>query len=126
MSKTIQPEPIQGLPMVGIHVTDTDRSIAFYQDVLGLNVVGDVPMEQLGGRMVILTVPGSQTVLSLFPGGDMALAYTGIRLSVTDAAAWHRYLQDAGATVSELLEWPGVPPMFEFEDPDRNGLVIVS
>jgi hypothetical protein len=28
--------------------------------------------------------------------------------------------------VGELLNWPGVPPMFGFRDPDGNGLELVE
>lgn len=125
---TTRPGPIHGMPMVGIHVTDTDRAVEFYRDTLGLDVVNDIPMEQLGGRMVILAVPGTDTAVTIFPDPDAGAAgtNTGIRLKVDDAHAWHTYLGDQGATVHEILEWPGVPAMFEFEDPDGNLLVAVS
>jgi catechol 2,3-dioxygenase-like lactoylglutathione lyase family enzyme len=51
---------------------------------------------------------------------------TGIRLTTGDAAALHRHLRSLGVSVDELLNWPGVPPMFAFRDPDGNGLEIVE
>lgn len=128
MNSTARPGSIQGLPMVGIDVTDTDRAVDFHRDVLGLSVTSDFHMDQLGGRLVILAVPGSDTVLALFPANDREPtgSDTGIRLKVDDAHAWYEYLRDGGARVHEMLEWPGVPPMFIFEDPDQNCLVIVS
>ncbi len=124
-----RPGPITRVPMVGIHTTDTDLSLGFYRDVLGLEVVQDTHVEQLDGRLVILSVSGEEsTVVALFPHGtaDEVGRDTGIRFTVADAPGWHRYLQAAGSRVHELLEWPGVPPMFIFEDPDHNRLVIVS
>ena len=51
---------------------------------------------------------------------------TGIRLVTPDAEALHRSLGERGTTVGELLRWPGVPVMFEFEDPDGNTLYAVE
>lgn len=128
MNSTVRPGPIQGLPMIGIDVTDMDRAVDFYRDVLGLPVASDFHMDQLDGRLVILTVPGSDAVLALFPanGQEPTASDTGIRLKVDDAHAWYEYLRDGRARVHEMLEWPGVPPMFIFEDPDQNRLVVVS
>jgi len=30
----------------------------------------------------------------------------------------------AGVDVDELLRWPGVPPMFDFRDPDGNTFYV--
>ena len=38
----------------------------------------------------------------------------------------HARLTAAGVGVGELLNWPGVPPMFTFRDQDGNGLEIVQ
>lgn len=124
-----RPGPITGVPMIGVAVSDTDVSLQFYRDVLDFGVIQDTYVEQLGGRLVILSVSaGVKTVIALFPNStsEETGVGTGIRFAVEDARAWHRYLQDAGSTVHELLEWPGIPPMFIFEDPDHNNLVIVS
>lgn len=124
-----RPGPITSLPMIGVPVSDTDVALRFYRDVLGFVVVNDTYLEQLDGRLVVLEVAaGENTVIALFPHAtsEETGVGTGIRFRVEDARAWYRYLQDAGATVHELLEWPGVPPMFIFEDPDKNALVIVS
>ena len=62
------------------------------------------------------------------PPGDVKPGVdTGIRLSTTDAAADHAALQAAGAQVDpEILNFPGVPPMFGLADPDGNRLYVVQ
>jgi lactoylglutathione lyase len=45
---------------------------------------------------------------------------TGIRFTTPDAAAEHAAMTAAGVDVDELLRWPGVPPMYDFRDPDGN------
>ena len=51
---------------------------------------------------------------------------TGIRFNVPDAAAERESLSSRGVSVGELLRWPGVPPMFTFDDPDGNRFVILE
>ena len=35
-------------------------------------------------------------------------------------------MRQRGIEVGDLLRWPGVPPMFEFKDPDGNTFEIVQ
>jgi catechol 2,3-dioxygenase-like lactoylglutathione lyase family enzyme len=119
---------ITGIRTVGVPVTDQDRAVAFYVDVLGLEKRLDAPVEQLGGRWIEVAPAGAATSIALVPAGPGAKAgvETGIRLSVPDAAALHKELVERGAEVGELLRWPGVPPMFSLRDPDGNGLEVVE
>jgi lactoylglutathione lyase len=45
---------------------------------------------------------------------------------VVDADTFRSHLVQHGASVDEVLRWPGVPPMFTFRDQDGNGLVIIQ
>ena len=51
---------------------------------------------------------------------------TGIRFQTADAGGTHRFLTDHGVTVGELLQWPGVPPMFQARDEDGNRFEVVA
>ena len=51
---------------------------------------------------------------------------TGIRLTTPDADAAHAALLAHGVDASDVLRWPGVPPMFSFRDLDGNGLELVQ
>jgi hypothetical protein len=35
-------------------------------------------------------------------------------------------MSGAGIDTDEILEWPGVPPMFAFRDPDGNAFSITG
>ncbi|MGR6923725.1 VOC family protein [[Actinomadura] parvosata] len=120
--------PITAIRTIGVPVTDQDRAVAFYVDVLGLDKRVDAPVEQLGGRWIEVAPAGAATTIALVPAGAEAKAgvETGIRLTVADAAALHKELAERGVEVGELLNWPGVPPMFSLRDPDGNGLEIVE
>jgi lactoylglutathione lyase len=120
--------PITGVVTVGIPVTDQDRALDFYVGVLGLEQLMDIPLEQLGGRWIVVTPIGAETSLALVPAqaGAPAGVPTGIRLATSDAAALREELLDRHVSVGELLGWPGVPPMFTVTDPDGNGLSITE
>jgi catechol 2,3-dioxygenase-like lactoylglutathione lyase family enzyme len=119
---------ITGIRTVGVPVTDQDRAVEFYVGTLGLDKRLDTPVEQFGGRWIEVAPPGSTTTVALVPArpGATTGVETGIRLTTADAESLHRYLAARGVDVGEMLRWEGVPPMFAFRDPDRNGLEIVE
>jgi len=124
-----EPNPrIVGIHTVGVPVSDQDRAVEFYVGMLAFEKRMDVPVEQLGGRWIVVAPAGSSTTLALVPArADLpAGVETGIRLATEDATALHADLQDRGVEVGQLLTWPGVPPMFALRDQDGNGLSITE
>ena len=126
MTKTITTHVID-VVAVAIPVRDQDAALAFYTEVLGLEVVADDVVGP-GFRWVEVRSPGSAMAIALVapedgvpPGVD-----TGIRLTVADAAAAHAALSESEVDVGELLLWTGAPPMFGFSDPDGNRLYFVE
>jgi lactoylglutathione lyase len=117
---------IDGVRAVGVPVRDQDRALEFYVDVLGFEKVMDAPVELLGGRWIEVRPARSAVTVALTPAGDRQPAGvdTGIRLTTADAAALHAQLSGRGVDVDELLSWEGVPPMFDFRDPDGNVLYV--
>ena len=49
---------------------------------------------------------------------------TGIRLATDDAPAARAAVAAAGLDVGDLLDWPDVPLMFSFADPDGNRFYV--
>ncbi|TCC33341.1 VOC family protein [Kribbella sindirgiensis] len=111
---------------VGVPVTDQDRAVAFYIETLGFELLMDAPLPQFGGRWIVVAPAGSAASIALVPAreGNPAGVDTGIRMASPDAKAAHEYFLGAGVDTDELLEWPGVPPMFSLRDPDGNRLYI--
>jgi lactoylglutathione lyase len=119
---------ITGVRTVGIPVTDQDRAVDFYVGTLGLEKRLDMPLPQIGGRWIEVAPGGSAVSLALVSAHDGVPAgvETGVRLTTPDAVALHEELRGAGVNVGELLNWPGVPPMFAIRDADGNGLEIIE
>lgn len=117
---------INGVRTVGIPASDQDRALEFYVETLGFEKLVDAPLEQLGGRWIEVSPPGSAVTVALVPAHEEAPAGvdTGIRFTTDDAAALHTQLSGSGVDVDELLRWEGIPPMFDFRDPDGNVLYV--
>ena len=111
---------------VGVPVTDQDRAVAFYTDTLGFELLMDAPLEQFGGRWIVVAPAGAAASIALVPAsdGNPAGVDTGIRLASPDAKAAHEHFLSAGVDTDELLEWPGVPAMFSLRDQDGNRLYV--
>jgi hypothetical protein len=45
---------------------------------------------------------------------------------VPDAETEYTAMRQRGIVVGDLLRWPGVPPMYEFNDQDGNRFEIVQ
>jgi catechol 2,3-dioxygenase-like lactoylglutathione lyase family enzyme len=120
---------ISEIRTVGVPVNDQDRALAFYTGTLGFELLMDAPLPQFGGRWIVVAPAGSSGSsgsIALVPAsdGNPAGVDTGIRMASPDAKTAHRHFLEAGVDTDELLEWPGVPPMFSLRDPDGNRLYI--
>jgi catechol 2,3-dioxygenase-like lactoylglutathione lyase family enzyme len=109
---------------VGIPVTDADRALAFYRDVLGFETRMDGSYGE-GMRWIEVAPPGGITTIALVTSGAPAGIDTGVRLSTDDAAADHATLRTRGVDVdAEVIPYP--VPMFTLRDPDGNRLYVVE
>jgi len=121
---------IDQINLVCVTSTDQDRSIEFYEQVLGFEKRTDVPF---GGnyRWVEVYPPNGTTGIALAPpqpGSEAEPKQTGITLTTDDIDATHAHMLASGADVDSEISRMGapVPPMFWFRDPDGNSLMIVQ
>jgi len=115
---------ITDIATVGIPVSDQDKAVEFFVGKLGFEKRLDAPVSE-NFRWITVAAPGASTSVALIANRDTG-ADTGIRFVVPDAEAEHHAMRDRGVEAGDLLRWPGVPPMFEFNDPDGNKFVIVE
>ena len=109
---------------IAVNVTDQDAALGFFSDTLGFTTHMDGPTP--AGRWIIIAPPDATVSLSLIANPEAAGTDTGIRFGTVNAAQSHRTLTDHGVTVSDLLMWDGVPPMFSFDDPDHNRFYVIE
>jgi glyoxylase I family protein len=140
----VPPLDIRGFSHVCVRVSDMDRSLAFYVDVLGFDVVFDVELsgaslEQvtgeagahgrmvgglLGGTTVELLEIGSEASAPAHRDGP-ALGYTNISLSVADLEAARDALEGEGRGPGPIVDIGGVR-MFFLADPDGTPIEIIE
>lgn len=129
---------------VFIPVTDQDRALAFYLDMLGFEKRADFAYGE-GRRWIEVAPPGSLNVIALVPpsegrsaGGDE----TRCAFTTDDIEADHSALRARGVDVDPEISRQGhgrrglvslditvrnpVPAQFFFRDPDGNRFLIVE
>ncbi|GAA5771614.1 hypothetical protein Aros01_08153 [Streptosporangium roseum] len=120
------PQPVvTGVRTVSVPVDDQEQALRFYVDTLGFTVLRDEPIPT--GRWIELAPGGDNVVVTLEQATeDVTRGPITIRFTTDDAAAAHAALNAAGVDIDEILQWPGVPPMFAFRDPDGNAFSITE
>jgi len=109
---------------VAVPVTDQDRTKSLLEQ-LGFTVAMDTEL-QPGFRWIEMDLPEGQVSVSLVrTGPELPTGVdTGIRLATDDAPAARAAVAAAGLDVGDLLDWPDVPLMFSFADPDGNRFYV--
>jgi catechol 2,3-dioxygenase-like lactoylglutathione lyase family enzyme len=109
---------------VAVPVTDQDRTKSVLEQ-LGFTVSMDTEL-QPGFRWIEMDLPAGQVSVSLVrTGPELPTGIdTGIRLATDDARAARAAVAAAGLDVGDLLDWPDVPLMFSFVDPDGNRFYV--
>ena len=115
---------ITDIRTVGIPVTDQDTALAFFADTLGFEKRLDLRAARAsaGSRSPHQAPPSS---VALIAGGAVGQD-TGIRFMVPDAETEHTAMRRAVSRSGSCSGGPGVPPMYEFKDPDGNRFEIVE
>ncbi|MHC3472908.1 VOC family protein [Streptomyces sp. 7R007] len=121
---------------VTLPVSDQDRALRFYTEVLGFEVAVDRAMPQ--GRWLQVAPAGAQTVFTLAgpdlrrgpggvprKGGAEPGSARGIMLVTTDVDADCARLAEAGVAVQGPDRHPW-GRMASFTDPDGNGLMLLT
>ncbi|UUN28361.1 VOC family protein [Streptomyces sp. FIT100] len=111
---------------VTLPVSDQDRALAFYTEVLGFEVTADLQVPP--GRWLQVAPKGAQTVFTLSGpgmGGFTPGSTRGIMLVTTDVDADCAKLTAAGVEVDGPNDVPW-GRMAGFTDPDGNGLMLLT
>jgi catechol 2,3-dioxygenase-like lactoylglutathione lyase family enzyme len=149
------PAPVQAVDAIGITISDMDRSIAFYADVLAFKKISDMEVTgdayedlgggfavrrrvvrmQLGGEFIELTqyvVPTGRPLPVDSRSNDRWFQHIAIITSNMDHAyAWLRkhHVQHASPAPQRLPDWnknAGGIEAFYFKDPDGHPLEVLQ
>ncbi len=115
-----------------IVISDYDRALAFYRDVLGATLVREMPgtlafLDFAGGRL-LLSVPGGPTpdkpTVTFAPPATPDIVSSEITIRVPDCHAAYAALRERGAVfLTPPVEYPWEIRAF-FRDPDGHLIEI--
>jgi catechol 2,3-dioxygenase-like lactoylglutathione lyase family enzyme len=123
-----------GVLETSLYISDLDRAVKFYREVLGLRLIEDKYF--LGGRGAALQVGTGPSVLLLFRAeltlkGGMLLAHgtTGaghvaFRIEPEEIAPWRERLRAHSVPIEQEIAFGDNPPSIYFRDPDGNVLEL--
>lgn len=119
---------------VGIYVSDQQRALEFYRDVLGCDVLADVPMGEGNGapRWIEVQLPGDDLNLLLFtPQGqeDRVGTFSNVIFHCDDLQDTYEELSAKGVqfpTPPEQAPWGKWWAVFADPDGNRYGLGLAS
>ena len=116
---------ITRLAIVQVPVADQDRSVAFYRDVLGMEVVSDdLVMPGMRWVQVRSRVAGANLVLADWDGVGAPGSLRGLILQVDDARAAAAHLRDHPVALGREDYDTPFGDFVEGADPDGNGLTL--
>jgi catechol 2,3-dioxygenase-like lactoylglutathione lyase family enzyme len=130
MTATGTTQHIPGVGTVYLAVSDQDRALAFYRDLLGFEVRTDTEFGE-GFRWIEVAPAGAYTVIALVPpmreedpqpGGTSPFGFDTPNLEAAMAEFSSR-----GVEFEDVMSGEGpVPPMAYFRDPDGNRILLVE
>ena len=130
MTATGTAQHIPGVGTVYLAVSDQDRALAFYRDMLGFEVRTDTEFGE-GFRWIEVAPAGAYTVIALVPpmreedpqpGGKAPFGFDTPNLEAAMAEFSSR-----GVEFEDVMGGEGpVPPMAYFRDPDGNRILLVE
>lgn len=127
---------IKGVSHVSLSVTDLERSLSFYRDVLALDVLAEpydgIVFEGreailLAGRVAINLQEHAASDGSSFDPTRTGLDHLALHVSDREALReWISRLDGAGVKHSDIVEVDGFGWMIEFRDPDDIQLELFT
>lgn len=123
---------IEAVIETGIYVDDLERTEAFYQDVLGLAVIGKEPDRhvffRVGQGNVLLAFNATATLRGdMLPAhGARGPGHFALGIAVADFDAWRDRLLAHGVVIEKYMQWPRGGLSLYFRDPAGNSVELIT
>jgi len=123
----MRPTSIRDIRTIAIDVTNQDQALEFYVDTLGFEKRLDAPISPTLRWIEVAPIGATTSIaLNASDGTGTVGSDTGIRFTVPDAEVEHAAMSERGVSVSDVMHWDGVPPMYTVDDPDGNRFYVVE
>lgn len=116
---------LNGIHHYSVLVSDMERAVDFYKNVMGLQEIGIPSTFPPAGARVRWFQIGDQHI-HLMPAAQAdPVSPRHIALAIEDAVAGRNYFQDKGITTREDIPIPGAD-RFIITDPDGNNIELIE
>ncbi|HEY2933920.1 MAG TPA: VOC family protein [Acidobacteriota bacterium] len=121
---------LDGVLETSLYVDDLDRSVRFYQDIFGFEVIAsDQRLCALGvtDRQILLLFKkrASANLPSTPHDGDGRL-HLAFAISTADLDAWEKWLREHNVVIEERKTWDRGGRSLYFRDPDQHLLELAT
>ncbi len=106
-----------------LQVKDLEEAKKFYQDVLELTLVDDIP--DFGWASVQSKLEGAKIGLSLPQDGNVVVSNV-VNLHVSDLEKAKSALDGKGVTTGDMIDFPNMISMFSIKDPTGNTITFIG
>ena len=125
---------VHGVLETSLYVSDLDRSVAFYRDVLGFRLIDDAYF--CGDRGAAFQVGSGPSVLLIFRAlvtrkrrtlpahGTSGAGHAAFRVEPREIDAWREHLRRNAVPIEQEFTFGSNAPALYFRDPDGNSLEI--
>jgi catechol 2,3-dioxygenase-like lactoylglutathione lyase family enzyme len=122
---------IEAIVETAIYVDDLEAAEAFYQDVLGLEVIGQEPGRHVFFRVgngVLLAFDPEVTLKgdTLPPHGSRGPGHFAFGVRAEGLDDWRRRLEGHGVDVEKEVRWPRGGRSIYVRDPAGNSVELVT
>lgn len=125
------------LKETALYVDDLERAKRFYLEVMGLQILIEVParfcaLDVSGRHVLLLFVRGSCLAEAQMPGGTIpphdgaGPAHVGFSIAAEELAAWEAQFERHGVAITGRIKWPLGGDSIYFSDPDGHLLELLT
>lgn len=128
--------PLNGVLETALYVDDKSRSIGFFRDVMGLEILRDeerlTAFDAGGGSVLLVFARGQSTAGEDMPQGHIpghdgaGPLHMAFKVAAADYAAWRAHLRAAGVRELSEIHWPAGGHSVYFNDPDGHVLELAT
>lgn len=120
----------EGILESSLYVSDVARSVHFYRETFGFNVMTEFGERgcamNAGARQVLLLFKKGASLATTTPhdgDGELHLAFA---IAVAELTSWEAWLAEKGIAIEEKKKWDLGGWSLYFRDPDRHLLELAT
>lgn len=121
---------LDGILETALYVDDIQRSVRFYQDVFGFQVIDSsdrlTAMGVAPRQVLLIFKKGASAHLPLTPHDGSGQLHLAFAISASELEVWESWLHKCGVAIEERKTWDRGGQSLYFRDPDGHLLELAT